>query len=162
IDQLIGVTKKTGDPVAGKAVFTKHCTACHMHSGEGNKIGPDLSGVAVHPKDHLIIDILDPSRSGEGNFRRNTVEMKDGRHHTGLLASETKRSVEIIDSEAKRHVVLRENIDELRASPKSLMPEGFEKQMTEADLTNLLEFLTQRGKYLPLPLEKVATVVSTR
>jgi hypothetical protein len=42
------------------------------------------------------------------------------------------------------------------------MPEGFEKQMSEAELTNLLEFLTQRGKYLPLPLEKAATAVSTR
>ena len=29
-------------------------------------------------------------------------------------------------------------------------------------MTNLLEFLTQRGKYLPLPLDKAATVVSTR
>ncbi len=162
IDQLLAITKKTGDPVAGKAVFTKHCATCHMHNGEGNKVGPDLTGVAVHPKDHLIIDILDPSRSVEGNFRVYSVEMKDGRVLNGLLASETKTSVEIIDAQAKQLVILRENIDETRASPKSLMPEGFEKQMTEAELTNLLEFLTQRGKYLPLPLTKVATAVSTR
>src|SRR5262245_28930936 len=42
------------------------------------------------------------------------------------------------------------------------MPEGFEKQLSRKDLTDLLEFLTQRGKYLPLPLAKVATAVSTR
>ena len=42
------------------------------------------------------------------------------------------------------------------------MPEGFEKQLSADDLVNLLEFLTQRGKYLPLPLDKVATAVSTR
>ena len=29
-------------------------------------------------------------------------------------------------------------------------------------MTDLLEFLTQKGKYLPLPLDKVATVVSTK
>ncbi|HKI31798.1 MAG TPA: PVC-type heme-binding CxxCH protein [Gemmataceae bacterium] len=162
IDQLQPLTKKTGDAVAGKVVFTKHCATCHVHSGEGNKVGPDLSGVAVHPKEHLIIDILDPSRSVEGNYRVYTVEMKDGRVHSGLLASETKTSVEIIDAQAKKIVVLRETIDEMRASTKSLMPEGFEKQMSETELTNLLEFLTQRGKFLPLPLEKAATVVSTR
>jgi len=162
IDQFLAITKKTGDPVAGKAVFTKHCATCHMHNGEGNKVGPDLSGVAVNPKEHLIIDILDPSRSVEGNFRVYSVELKDGRVLNGLLASETKTSVEIIDAQAKHFVVLRENIDEIRASTKSLMPEGFEKQVTEAELTNLLEFLTQRGKYLPLPLTKVATAVSTR
>ena len=42
------------------------------------------------------------------------------------------------------------------------MPEGFEKQVTPRRLADLLEFLTQRGKYLPLPLDKVATIVSTR
>ena len=42
------------------------------------------------------------------------------------------------------------------------MPEGFEKQVKPEEIADLLEFLTQRGKYLPMPLDKVATVVSTR
>jgi hypothetical protein len=42
------------------------------------------------------------------------------------------------------------------------MPEGFEKQLSKDDLVNLLEFLTQKGKYLPLPLGKAATVASVR
>jgi putative membrane-bound dehydrogenase-like protein len=162
IDQMLSLTKKTGDAAAGKAVFTKHCATCHMHSGEGNRVGPDLTGMAVHPKEHLLIDILDPSRSVEGNYRVYTIETKDGRVLSGLLASETKTSVELIDAQAKKVVLLRENIDELRASPKSLMPEGFEKQISDVELTNLLEFLTQRGKFLPLPLEKAASVVSTK
>ena len=42
------------------------------------------------------------------------------------------------------------------------MPEGFEKQVTKEEVTKLLEFITQRGKFLPLPLDKVATVVTTK
>jgi hypothetical protein len=42
------------------------------------------------------------------------------------------------------------------------MPDGFEKQVSRKDLTDLLEFLTAKGKYLPLPLDKVATAVSTK
>jgi hypothetical protein len=42
------------------------------------------------------------------------------------------------------------------------MPEGFEKQVKPEELGQLLEFLTQRGKYVPLDLRKVATVVSTK
>src|SRR5439155_8311265 len=38
----------------------------------------------------------------------------------------------------------------------------FEKQMTADELTNLLEFLTLKGKYVPIPLDKVATIVSTK
>ncbi|HWE38309.1 MAG TPA: glycosyl hydrolase, partial [Isosphaeraceae bacterium] len=53
-------------------------------------------------------------------------------------------------------------IDELMASKKSLMPDGFEKQVPTEALADLLAFLTARGKYLPLDLRKVATVVTTR
>ena len=90
-----------------------------------------------------MIHILDPSRSVEGNFVQYTVATTDGRVINGLLASETKTSVELLDAEAKRQVVLREDIDEMAASKKSLMPEGFEKQVSTDDIRNLLAFLTQ-------------------
>jgi putative membrane-bound dehydrogenase-like protein len=162
VDEFLPLIRRTGDPAAGKLVFKNHCTKCHMHSGEGAKVGPDLTGMAVHPKEHLLVEILDPSRSVEGNYRQYVLTTKEGRVLTGLLASETRTSVELLDAEAKSHTILRDDIDELQASNKSLMPEGFEKQLSRDDLVNLLEFLTQRGKYLPLSLEKVATVVSTR
>jgi len=162
IDELLPLTKLTGDPALGKAVFKKHCSNCHIHNGEGNKVGPDLTGMAVHPKAELVTHIFDPNRSVEGNYRVYTVSLRNGRTLSGLLASETKTSVEVIDAEAKRHQLLREDIDELAGSNKSLMPEGFEKQLAKEEITNLLEYLTQRGKYLPLPLDKVASAVSTR
>jgi len=162
VEDLMALTEKTGDPVAGKAVFKKTCIKCHTHSGEGTKIGPDLTGMAVHPKKELLIHIIDPSRSVEGNFRVYMVQTDEGKVYNGLLASESKTAIELIDVEAKKHQILRENIEELVASTKSLMPEGFEKQHTQQELTDLLEFLTQRGKYLPIPIDKVATVVTTK
>src|SRR5207245_4994431 len=65
-------------------------------------------------------------------------------------------------AEGKRHANQREDIETLHESKKSLMPEGFEKQLTHNDLVNLLEFLTQKGKFLPLPLGKAATITSVR
>src|SRR6476620_8736765 len=118
--------------------------------------------MAVHPKQDLLVHLIGPSRSVEGNYRVVTVLTADGQTINGLLASETKTAIEVIDTEAKRHVVLREDIENLQASPKSLMPEGFEKQVKPQDITDLLEFLTLRGKYVPIPLEKVATVTSVR
>jgi putative membrane-bound dehydrogenase-like protein len=162
VETLLPLTKRSGDAAAGKIVFRNNCAKCHTHNGEGARIGPDLSGVAVHTKEHLLIDVMDPSRDVEGNYRVYVVSTKEGRVLTGLLASETKTSVEILDAEGKKQVVLRSDIDDQTASTKSLMPEGFEKQLKEEELVNLLEFLTKPGKYLPLSLEKVATVVSTR
>lgn len=162
IDELMPTIEKTGEVANGKAVFKKTCAKCHTHSGEGTKIGPDLTGMAVHPKHELAIHILDPSRSVEGNFRIYTVQTDDGKVFSGLLASESKTAIELIDVEAKKHTILRENIDELISSKKSLMPEGVEKLHTPTELRDLLEFLTARGKYLPIPLDKVATIVSTK
>ena len=52
-----------------------------MHSGEGTKIGPDLTGMAVHPKHELLVHLIDPSRSVEGNYRVYTVVTADGQRH---------------------------------------------------------------------------------
>ena len=162
IDQVTAQVRQGGDVAAGKLVFTQQCAKCHRHGNEGGQVGPDLSGVAALPRDELLIHILDPSRSVEGNFVQYTVATTDGRVIGGLLAAETKTTVELLDAEGKRHVVLREDIDEMTASKKSLMPEGFEKQITPTQLNDLLAFLTSRGKYLPLDLRKAATIVSTR
>ena len=162
LDQLLPLTRETGDAKAGHLVFTKQCSKCHRHSGEGNQIGPDLTGMAVHPKSELLTHIIDPSRSVEGNFRIYSVVTNEGRVLDGQLASETKTAIELIDTEGKRHTVLREDVDELVGLNKSLMPDGFEKQVPRQAIVDLLEFLTQRGKFLPLDLGKVATVVSTQ
>jgi len=162
LDDLLPITKDKGDAEAGKVVFKNQCAKCHVHGMEGTRIGPDLTGMAVHPKEHLLTDIIDPSRSVEANFRVYTVTTKKGLVINGLLASESKTTIELFDAEGKKQTILREDIDELAASTKSLMPDGFEKQINRKELTDLLEFLTQRGKYLALPLDKVATIVSTR
>ena len=38
-------------------------------------------------------------------------------------------------------MVLREEVEQLTASPKSIMPDGFEKAMQPQEMTDLLEFL---------------------
>jgi putative heme-binding domain-containing protein len=162
LDELMPLAATKGDAARGKAVFVKQCAKCHVHGPEGTRIGPDLTGIAAHPKTEMLENILDPSKSVEGNFRVYTLATTDGLVLTGLLAAESKTAVELFDAEGKKHQVLREDIETLAASPKSLMPEGFEKQIAADELVDLLEFLAARGKYLPLPLDKVATVVTTR
>ena len=160
---LLHLCEKDGNVDAGIEMFKKHCMKCHKHGEMGDKnIGPNLTGMAVHPKEELLTHIIDPSRSVEGNFRIYTVVLNDGRVTNGMLASETRTSITLIDTEAKETSIQREDIEELLASKKSLMPEGFEKQMTEDELSNLLQFLTNKGKYVPIPLDRYATAISTK
>ena len=162
IDQIAPIALKGGSVANGKKVFTEQCAKCHRYNNEGGKIGPDLTGMAAHPKSELLIHILDPSRSVEGNYVQYSVATNEGKILNGLLSSETKTAIELLDTEGKKQQILREDIDVLAASKKSLMPEGFEKQVTPQAIADLLEYLTQRGKFMPLDLRKAATVVSTQ
>ncbi len=156
------VTEHSGNPTLGAALFKKHCAVCHRHGTEGANIGPDLTGMAVHPKKELLTHILNPNQSVEGNFRTYGVLTTDGVVVVGMLSGESRTALELIDPQGKRHTILREDIEQLNASGKSLMPEGFESQIKREEMTDLLEFLTTRGKYIPLSFSGVATVVSTK
>ncbi|MFN5709007.1 MAG: c-type cytochrome, partial [Planctomycetota bacterium] len=155
-------THSSGNATAGKQVFLNVCAKCHKHSGEGQQIGPELTGMAVHPKEELLVHILDPSRSVETNYRMFQVQTIDGLTLAGMLGGESKTAIELIDSQGQRKSVLREEIEEMKGSRLSVMPEGIEKEITVAQMTDLLEFLTQRGTWLPLDVAKVATVASDR
>lgn len=162
LDSLLHVTTIQGDPDSGRDVFKKACGTCHQHGKLGVKIGPDLTGMAVHPKAELLTHIIDPSRNVEGNYRLYNVLTVDGNVVSGMLASETRTTISIVDSQAKKIDLPREDIEQLNASRKSVMPEGFEKQISEAQLADLLEFLTQKGQYIPVGLEGYATAISTK
>jgi putative heme-binding domain-containing protein len=145
IEELGPTVLRGGDAARGKPIFQQQCAKCHTHSGVGGKVGPDLTGMATHPKGELLVYILDPSRAVEGNFIQYTVATADGRILNGLLAAETKTAIELIDAEGETHVLQRVDIEELTASKKSLMPDGFEKQLGTAGLADVLEFLTHPG-----------------
>jgi putative membrane-bound dehydrogenase-like protein len=149
VDEILPIVQAGGDAARGQVVFTEQCGKCHMHSGAGGKVGPDLTGMAVHPAHELLIHILDPNRSVEGNYRAYTVTTTDGRVVTGLLAAESKTAIEIVDAEGKRVAIQRDAIDEFAASPNSLMPVGFEKQIKPEGFADLLAFLTRRGTVAP-------------
>jgi len=162
IEELKTALHKAGNVENGKKMFVAHCAKCHKHGTEGTTIGPDLTGFGVHPREELAIAILDPSRSVEGNFKLYRVTTADERTILGILGAQTGTTTEIIDAEAKKHAIAKSDIVSMKETDKSLMPEGFEKIMKPNELADLLEFLSQKGKFVPLELSKVATVVSTK
>jgi len=109
---------------------------CHTHSGDGAKIGPDLTGVAAHTKEHLLIDILDPSRSVEGNFRVYTVETKKGLTLSGLLASGPRphRAVQHRGQKAGRRTRRHRTAHRVHEIADA---DGFEKTLKQDELIDL-------------------------
>jgi putative heme-binding domain-containing protein len=95
----------------------------------------------------LLIDILNPNQAIDNNYVSYVVAMSDGNVHTGLIAAETSSSVTLRQPENKTLTLLRADIDSLRSSGVSLMPEGFEKHLTHQQLADLIGFV-KNWRYL--------------
>ena len=87
---------------------------------------------------------MDPSAEVEARYLTYIVITVDGRVHNGLLATETGSSITLISNEGKRETILRTEIEELRASGKSLMPEGLEKDLSPQAVADLFALLTAK------------------
>src|SRR5439155_2084846 len=96
--------------------------------GEGARIGPDLSGIATHSRETLLVDILDPSRQVPPDFVSYTLVTADGEVMTGLVIAESAASVTIRRPNAPDATAQRSQIKELKAEGKSMMPDGLESK----------------------------------
>ncbi len=161
VEAKLSIADGKGDPRRGQQVFEKNCVQCHRFRGSGGEIGPDLSGTGARPRSDILVDILDPNRSVEGNFRQWIVTTKDGLNHTGLMGAMNETSFSLIDTLGDQRVFLANDVTRRRRSRLSPMPEGFE-HLPEQDLVSLLDYLTQHSRFLPLPLREATTANSAR
>ena len=143
-DQFKAALDMPGDVVRGAAVFEKSCSKCHRINGVGHNVGPDISDTRARARDALLYDILDPNRRVDPQFSECVVVTTDGRTFTGLLIAESSDTITLRQPEGREQSLPRADIEELRSSSKSLMPEGIEKDVTVDQMADLLTFLKER------------------
>jgi putative membrane-bound dehydrogenase-like protein len=136
-----GVSELSGDSNRGKTLFVQNCSICHKLQGEGHSIGPDLGTVADKPVQELVLAILDPNQAVDPIYTAYTVTLKDDREFTGILASETPNSITLRLPGGAEEVIQRSDVQEVRGSGRSLMPEGFETGLKPQDLADLIAYI---------------------
>jgi putative membrane-bound dehydrogenase-like protein len=134
-----------GSAAQGGVLFNKHCAVCHRFNEQGHAVGPDLSALTDKSPDALAIAVLDPNRAIESKFISYTAVTNDGLTHTGMLAAESGNSLTLRSQESKEQVLLRSDVEALESSGKSLMPEGFEKDLSPSDLADIIAYVRQNG-----------------
>jgi putative heme-binding domain-containing protein len=135
------------DAKRGAAVFEKNCSACHKVAEVGVNIAPDISDTRTKTTAQLLTDILLPNRAIDNNYLGYNVRLLDGTVATGILSAETTTSITLRQQGGKEAVIPRSEIDELKSSGLSLMPEGLERQIPHQDMADLLSFL-KNWRYL--------------
>ena len=130
------------EPAHGRAIFQKVCATCHRLDNIGVEVGPDLvAALGSKTPDKLFVDVLDPSREVDSRYVNYLVTMKNGRELSGLIAGETASSITLRRAERAEDTVLRTQIEEIRSTGKSIMPDGLEAQLSKQDLADLIGYL---------------------
>ena len=141
--RLLPYLQEEGTQKRGQELFRELCVQCHTFQGEGQNIGPDLTGVGVRDPREILSEVVNPNRSLEANYRQWMVQTTDGVVLTGKLQGETRTTIELQTLDGTVHVVQRMDIERLTASNLSIMPEGLVDEMPPTDLASLMMYLRQ-------------------
>jgi putative membrane-bound dehydrogenase-like protein len=125
----------------GKELYAKNCAACHTLFGEGGKIGPDLTGANRGSLDYLLENLVDPSALVPANYQLTVIATVDGRVLSGMVIEENDK---VLKLQTPTELILLPNdkIDQRKLTRKSMMPEALLKDLTDAELRNLIAFLS--------------------
>jgi putative heme-binding domain-containing protein len=129
------------DVAHGQELFRKHCAACHTPDATGRSTGPDLANLSDRSPRALTEAILIPNRSVEARYYGYVVVTTDGRVLTGTIDEEAGDTLTLSHADGKRTAIQRSEIDELRDTRVSLMPDGFHRELDPALLRDLVEYL---------------------
>jgi len=130
-----------GDAKAGRTTFEKLCSACHKIGDLGHDVGPDLTGIRNRPKESLLEDIINPSKALAPGYTAYAIETQEGELLTGVIVAEAANNVTLRKQGGEVSVLLRQNIVDMFSTRKSLMPDELEKELSPADMANLLAFI---------------------
>lgn len=131
----------TGDPAKGKTLFKTHCAACHLYKGEGAQVGPDLNTANRQDRDFLLTSIVDPSNTVRKEYVSSAIRTTDNRVLIGLVKEASDGTLVLTNQRGETTRLRRDEIEELRDSENSLMPEELYRSWSPQELRDLFAYL---------------------
>jgi putative heme-binding domain-containing protein len=129
-------------------VFNRTCLQCHRLFDAGGDVGPDLTGSDRANPDYILENVLDPSAAVAREYTLTNIATTDGRLVSGIIREQNDRSV-TIQTANERIVLPREDIDELKPSSVSMMPEGQLERLNPQEIRDLFAYLASGTQVAP-------------
>ncbi len=134
---------KGGDVVQGRQIFYQNeaaqCIRCHVVSGEGSEVGPDLTSVGTRlSREELLESMVHPDAYITPGYGTVTLTLNDGETVQGALTAETETQV-TVTSGGEERVVDKTDIEKRTNSPSGMPAQG--DILTRSELRDLVEFL---------------------
>jgi len=143
------VAAATGDAHRGETLFfgSAKCSGCHMVSGRGGRLGPELTTVgSSRPRGYLVESVREPNRqlteSMTGIFYDTVVAVtRDGKTITGVPVNEDTFTAQIMDMSEHIHSLDKKSLKSIRHERRSLMPAYSTEVLNESDLNDVVAYM---------------------
>jgi putative heme-binding domain-containing protein len=140
-----------GDAVRGRIVFARTCQQCHTLFDIGGTVGPDITGSNRIDLQYILENMVDPNAVIPNDYRSSTIVTKDDRVITGIVKKEDQNALTIATAN-ETLIIPRSDIESVRLSDISMMPEGLLAQLADQEIRDLIYYLSRPGQ-VPLPAE---------
>jgi len=134
-----------GDAERGKSVFfgnaAASCRRCHVVNGQGGGVGPDLSAAGKkYERSYLLESIVNPDARIAKGFETVLIVTIEGKVISGIIREETDEMVTLVKPLGEIVRIPQDDIED-RAPGKSGMPADLIKQLTKAEIRDLVSYL---------------------
>jgi putative membrane-bound dehydrogenase-like protein len=140
---------KSADLSRGRLLFNQSCSSCHVLYGQGQAIGPDLTGSNRDNIDYLLDNVIDPSAVVAADYKMSVVTLKSGRVLTGIVVEAAEKTL-AVRTQTEKIKLDRDEIDRIQPTPQSLMPDGLLAALQDEQVRDLFAYLMGRDQ-VPLP-----------
>jgi putative heme-binding domain-containing protein len=130
-----------GDLAKGKMLYMATCGQCHKLFGEGQNVGPDITGSNRADLSYLLENVLDPNAVIGKAYQLNLFTMKDGRVMSGVIKEENAAAVKIAMMGGVEFTLPQADIAKREVSKLSTMPEGLFDALQPEMVIDLVKYL---------------------
>lgn len=139
---------RTPDAGRGRLVFNKTCLQCHKLFGAGGDVGPELTGSDRANTDYILENVLDPGAAVGRDFQLTTIATTDGRLLNGIIREQNEASI-TVQTANERLILPREDVEEVKVSSASMMPEGLLEKLSPEEVRDLFSYLSAPTQVQP-------------
>src|SRR5262245_51495047 len=136
-----------GNAENGARLFQANCVGCHIVSGKGGRLGPNLSRIGTaRSASALAAKIRNPNRGFVTGYRPVTLVTSDGRRVRGLRKNEDAFTIQIMEMTERIQGYSKKDLREVISEPQSPMPAFGPERINDRDMDDLVSYLmTLRG-----------------
>lgn len=135
------IAEASGNPYVGKQLYKESCGKCHRLFEEGGWIGPDLTSYQRSDLTRILTNVVNPSQEIREGFETFLVLTADGRALSGFIEDQNESVIVLKSAEGTTQVLPRNDIEAMKATPKSLMPEGLLDKYSAEQIRDLFAYL---------------------